>query len=78
MDKTIHIWHDKAGRVLAWGEGGNDKKSPLQAIPLVKRNQKVITVSVAEKMLPELHSTHSVDPKSGRLVARKRKSAPVT
>jgi hypothetical protein len=70
MDQTIHVWHDKSGRILAWGYGGSPDKSPLTAVPLAGRNQKAITVRVSDHLLGDLHDTHRVDLRSGELVVK--------
>ncbi|HKY21146.1 MAG TPA: hypothetical protein VJM31_08005 [Vicinamibacterales bacterium] len=70
MDQTIHVWHDKGGRIVAWGYSGAADESPLQAAPLAARNQKVISARVSDRLLANLHETHHVNPKSRALVAK--------
>jgi hypothetical protein len=70
--RRIHVWHDHAGRIVAWGHVPTSLPIALQATPLAGPNQYVVQVEAPEDALPTLHETHYVEPNS-RMLARREK-----
>jgi hypothetical protein len=69
-ERTIDIWHDEDGRIVAWGYVPAGAPDYLVAEPVARPGRAVLTVSVAEEHLPSLHETHVVDAASGSLRRR--------
>jgi hypothetical protein len=67
VQRTVHVWHDPAGRIVAWGHVPPGTPVPLQAVPLPGPDHAVVTVLVPDDDLPTLHETHYVEPGSKRL-----------
>ena len=70
MERKIHVWHDQAGQIMAWGYVPDGAPEWLGAIPLPHPDHKIITVQVPVANLPRLHETHYVEPSSKKLVPR--------
>lgn len=70
MERTIHIWHDKTGRIVAWGHRPEKVPPHVGAIPLAGPNNEVITTQVSMDDLSTLHETHYIDPHSKQLIRK--------
>jgi hypothetical protein len=69
--KDIYVWHNKAGRIIAWGHLSQGTDPRIKATPLAKRGQGVITVRMPERDAYNLHETHRVELKSRKLIRKK-------
>lgn len=70
MEREVHVWHDKTGRIMAWGYVPDGTPVRLGVIPLAKTDHEIITVQVPIADLPRLHETHYVEPGSKKLISR--------
>ncbi len=70
MDYEVHVWHDHAGRIIAWGHAGRGVPLSLKATPLAKPGHEVVTVRLSDEDLLKLPETHYVDLASKRLMRR--------
>jgi hypothetical protein len=59
--RAIDIWHDKDGRIVAWGYVPATAPGFLVAEPVAGPGRGVLSATVAEDELPLLHETHVVD-----------------
>jgi len=59
--RTIDIWHDQDGRIVAWGYVPAGAPDYLVAEPVAGPDRAVLTISVAEADLASLHETHLVE-----------------
>lgn len=71
MERTIDVWYEKTGRIVAWGHIPSGASMPLRAMPLAGQEHQVITAQVAANNLLKLNETHYVEPNAKRLVRRK-------
>jgi hypothetical protein len=58
--RKIDIWHDRDGRIVAWGYVPTGAPDYLVAEPVAGPDRSVLTRSVAEADLATLHETHRV------------------
>lgn len=70
--RKIHVWHDRSGRIIAWGHVPAGLPITLQAASLAGPNHDVIEVEAPEHALPTLHETHYVPLSSKALATRDR------
>jgi hypothetical protein len=70
MKRSIHVWHDLGGTIVAWGYAHSGTKTPVRAIPLASNGNQVVSVDVGEEELPRLHETHRVDLQSSGVVRK--------
>jgi hypothetical protein len=68
--RTVDVWHDEDGRIVAWGYVPAGAPEYLRAQPVAASGRAVVSVAVAEDELALLHETHVVDAASGSVRRR--------
>jgi hypothetical protein len=66
-DVDAYVWHDQHGNITAVGRPVSNSK---RVEPLAHGSRRVVKLSVAQEHLRSLHLTHTVDVRSGKLLAR--------
>ncbi len=69
-DRSIDIWHDEDGRIVAWGYVPAGAPDYLVAVPVAGPGRSVLSATVPEEHLASLHETHLVDRASSSLRRR--------
>lgn len=66
----IHVWHDIKGGIVAVGHPVMEKQTlSLGVIPIGTRDFQVLETEIDQKVVANLHKTHTVDVKKRSLVA---------
>lgn len=68
--RTIGIWHDEDGQIVAWGYVPSGAPDYVVAEPVAGPGRGVLSASVAQDELDSLHESYVVDVVGGSLRRR--------
>jgi hypothetical protein len=71
-DKGVFVWHDADGNITAVGYQAAASDKVIE--PVASEDRSVLSLTVADEHLTELHRTHCIDVENATLIPRTKGS----